>query len=283
MERWNVCGWVGMMAGGMAMMMGLVGCVTEQVPTAEAPVVLGAEKGVEEMKDAGVRADEQVSEGCRLFILRWNPDISSFMEERFEEGVKLLNRKGSESLGFNWSIWEHEAVRPGDWWVLCRVGNGVEGIVGAGRFASAAYQAASWRGDGKTIWYADMEILWFQDPGRSGALRAADLEKDFPEVDWHGGHAGVAVPADTAEWLAERVVREMAGLRRHNTSAVAVRRQAGGVKSALGAMVTDLCPAWMESAREAGRLTAGKGAWVDLKAVRDGKPAGECLRAAAQE
>lgn len=276
MGKW--CVWMGVMA-----VVGMVGCVSEQGTQVKAPARQVEEKGVDAVTEEPMRADEQVTEGRRLFVLRWNPEISSFTEERFAEGIRLLNRRGSGGLGFNWSIWEHEAVRAGDWWVLCRVGSGVEGIAGAGRFTSEAYQAESWRGDGKTIWYADMEILWFQDPGRSGVLRVADLEKDFPEVEWHGGHAGVVLSPDTAEWLSERIVREMAGLRRHNTSAVAVRRLDGGAKSALGAMVTDLCPSWMASAREAGRLAEGEAAWVDLKSVKDGKSAGECLRPVAQE
>lgn len=261
---------VGMAMVGVLVAMGVGGCVTE--------------KGVEgmEMSNEISRAEEQVEEGARLFVLRWNPEISSFTEERFQEGIELLNRRRSEGLGFNWSIWEHEEVRPGDWWVLCRVGCGAEGITGAGRFTSGAYRAESWRGDGKRIWYADMEILWFQDPALSGVLRAEDLEKDFPDLEWHGGHAGVVVPSATAERLAERVVREMAGVRRHNTSAVAVRRQEGGVKSALGAMVTDLCPTWMSAGRAAGRLGEGQAAWVELKAVREGKASGECLRVAGE-
>lgn len=283
------------MSMGMCVVAGmLAGCAAVEVST----VPNAAETTEEQMASQAntvadsVRSNEKANPGAevefeekraRLFVLRWNPGISSFTEERFQEGMRLLNRRESDALGFDWSIWEHEAVRPGDWWVMLRVGTDADGVVGAGVFTSSCHPGLSWRGDGKQIWYADMAILWFQDPSRSGLLRAEALEPDFPELEWHGGHAGVVVPADTAERLTERIVRELARLKRYNSRSLAVRRLHGGVRSALGAMVADLCPGWMTAARQAGRLANGRSAWVDLKAIRAGKAAGECLRGAEEE
>ena len=235
-----------------------------------------------------VRSNEKANPGAkvefaekrvRLFVLRWNPGISSFTEERFQEGMRLLNRRGSDALGFDWSIWEHEAVRPGDWWVMLRVGTDADGVVGAGVFTSTCYPGLSWRGDGKQIWYADMAILWFQDPSRSGLLRAEALEPDFPELEWHGGHAGVRVDAALAERLVRRIVREAAEWKRCNTRNVAVRRANGGASRALGWMAVALCPDWVAEANlKPSRKDTN--VEVDFQSIRSGRPESEWFRTA---
>ena len=145
----------------------------------------------------------------RLYILRWNPDISSFTDATFREGFARIRTEGDART--NWSIHDWQTVRPGDWALFVRVGGGAtDGIAGLCRFLSPAYEGASWRGDGTTVHYADIDILLFNDPARSGLFAAGELDAAFPSVDWHGGHSGVLLDPSLAEPVALHIADRLA-------------------------------------------------------------------------
>ena len=149
----------------------------------------------------------------RLYILRWNPDISSFTDDTFREGFDRLRTEGDART--NWSIHDWSTVRPGDWALFVRVGGAnpaTDGIAGLCRFLSPAYEGASWRGDGSTVHYADIDILLLNDPSLSGLFAAEELDTAFPSIDWHGGHSGVLLDTATADPLALHVADRLAHL-----------------------------------------------------------------------
>ena len=152
---------------------------------------------------------EAVLPAAGLYVLRWNPDVSSFKDGTFREGFERLRRDGEART--NWSLHDWQDVEEGDWAVFVRVGGSEDGIAGLCRFGSGAYEGASWRGDGSTIHYADIAILLLNDPAATGLLGADELEVLFPEIDWHGGPSGVRIPADTADRLARHVASRIAG------------------------------------------------------------------------
>lgn len=81
---------------------------------------------------------------CNLFVLRWNPDISSFTEESFFENIGLLQIDGF--LRSNWSIHDWAAVVPDDWALFARVGGqdpAADGIAGFFRLPSPPREAPS--------------------------------------------------------------------------------------------------------------------------------------------
>lgn len=138
----------------------------------------------------------------KLFLLRWNPNVSSFKDESFRQMI-ADSRKGPVRM--DWSVREWEKLEEWDWAVLCRVGTDADGIVAIGRFDGRVEEAASWRKDGSKCHYAFFWMSLVQDPIRTGRLLAGALEKAVPGIDWHGGHSGVVVPAESAPALARAI------------------------------------------------------------------------------
>ena len=134
-----------------------------------------------------------------LFLLRWNPNISSWKDADFRKAL-ADSRKGPVAM--DWSIREWEKLEAWDWAVLCRVGTDADGIVAIGRFDGRVEEADSWRKDGSRCHYAFFWMSVVQDPLQTGRLLADTLERTVPGIDWHGGHSGVAVSSDRAPALA---------------------------------------------------------------------------------
>ena len=68
-------------------------------------------------------------------ILMWNPTISSYTMERFENDLKDLY-VGWMDDDFNWSVWEYEKAKEGDKFFMVKVGPVNNGILMAGKFTS---------------------------------------------------------------------------------------------------------------------------------------------------
>lgn len=55
----------------------------------------------------------------KIFLLRWNPAISSWKDADFREAL-AKSREGPVAM--DWSVREWEKLEEWDWAVLCRVG-----------------------------------------------------------------------------------------------------------------------------------------------------------------
>ena len=137
------------------------------------------------------------------YILRWNPAISSYKMERHLDIVSHVKRGGYPDQ-FDWSVREWEELKPNDMFVLLQVGTDNDGVAMVGKFISEAYEDASWRKDGKTIHYADMEIFDAFDLSKETKMRAENFEKDI-HIKWHGGHSGELLSKEIAETLTEKL------------------------------------------------------------------------------
>ena len=177
----------------------------------------------------------------KLYILRWNPQISSYKTEDFQQRLKRIGRKGCCGLMMNWSIYEHKNLKPGDWFIFSRVGGNDDGIAGLGRFTSLPYPGDSWRRDGTQIMYADMVTLMLNDPTQSGMWKAEALETDFPENDWHGGHAGVPIAPDVAERLSIKLAKDLARLPKERIPGLAIRGGNDGHLTIIRGLLATLC------------------------------------------
>ena len=186
----------------------------------------------------------------KLYVLRWNPLISSFKDEHFRSFLGRLGRRGCPGLDMDWSIYEPEQLEVGDWFIFCRVGTEHDGIVGLGTFSSVPYPGGSWRRDGKIIMYADMQFLLLQENRDTGLWTAEALEKEFPEIGWHGGHAGVPLSPEVSERLAIWLARDIAGMPVENISSLASCREEGGRFGMVCAMLSRLCPELLSHAEE---------------------------------
>lgn len=140
----------------------------------------------------------------KIFILRWNPAISSWTDGKFREAL-VACREGPFAM--DWSIRDWESVEYGDIAVLCRVGTDADGIVAVGWFDGRVEESQSWRRDGTKCHYAFFWMRLAQDPVETGLLSAAVLEKAVPGIGWHGGHSGIVLPSESAPALA-RIIAE---------------------------------------------------------------------------
>ena len=144
------------------------------------------------------------------FLLYWNPYFSSYKMDRFlddfdfPEGVDVLtadNEDWDRSPDFfNWSIVEHERAHEGDKFFFVKVGYAKPtGIIGVGHFTSEPYVDEDWSGQGRKIYYMDMDWETVIKPTSDKVLKTNVLIDAIPEVIWSKGKAGVEVSPEVAE------------------------------------------------------------------------------------
>lgn len=136
------------------------------------------------------------------FILKWNPVISSYGMDRFEEDFDFGKDKVLENYSpwdFNWSVWEHEKAHEGDRFFMLRVGEGENnGIVMSGTFTSDPYEGEDWSGKGRKTFYMDMEFDLVADPTSDRVLPTKLLTELLPNIEWTKGHSGMWIEPQAA-------------------------------------------------------------------------------------
>lgn len=132
-------------------------------------------------------------------LLRWNPLISSMTYQRHAD--EIVRFGNDEMCDFNWSVWDHEHVNYDDRFLMMCCGGDKRGIVMSGVIGSEPYEGKSWRGDGKEIYYCDMEPDFIIDPLQAPILTSETLYREIPEYDWEHGHAGVLLDDEVAAKL----------------------------------------------------------------------------------
>lgn len=138
-------------------------------------------------------------EKMNVYILRWNPAISSYKMKEHLDIVKHV-KKEQYPTNFDWSIYEWEELKPNDMFILLQVGTDNDVVAMVGKFISEAYEDESWRKDGKKYHYADMMIFDAYDLSKEKNMRAENFEKDI-FIKWHGGHSGELLKDDIARAL----------------------------------------------------------------------------------
>ena len=135
-------------------------------------------------------------------ILMWNPSISSYTMDRFEEDLMYL-ADGWISDDFNWSVWDHKKAKNGDKFFMVKVGPGTNGVVMSGTFSSDPYQGEDWSGKGREVFYMDMDIKNMIHPDRCPLLTSETLAAEIPDFVWDKGHSGQILTKKQAEKLQE--------------------------------------------------------------------------------
>lgn len=134
------------------------------------------------------------------FLLKWNPAISSYTMERLDNDMAEW-ADGYWSDDFDWSIFEWQKAHKGDRFFMVRVGEGNTGIFAAGRFTSEPFKGEDWSGRGREVYYMQMEFEAVFHPERAEIITTAELEREFPHLDWHKDHSGELLEKDVAEHL----------------------------------------------------------------------------------
>lgn len=137
-------------------------------------------------------------EDARTYLLRWNPSISSFTERDYEECV--ANMQGG-MFRMNWSIYEWEEARRGDYFYMMRVGDDKAGLVFAGQFLSDPYLGDDWAGSTKRRMYVDIVCMNPVKPGTQPSLSLEKLQQTIPTYEWAKGHSGALLPNEVVTEL----------------------------------------------------------------------------------
>lgn len=148
-----------------------------------------------------------------LYILRWNPKISSFTP-KFHKMIVKGCEKGERDFQMNWSVREWENLKKNDLFILQMVGTKNDGIAMIGKFRGACYEDENYKYNSGNdpdirVHYADLIIMSAFDCKKQNPLPADKLEIIFPEIQWHGGHSGVEVPEKIGEKLMSYINGEL--------------------------------------------------------------------------
>ncbi len=138
---------------------------------------------------------------ARTYLMRWNPAISSFTEKDYEECVANMEHG---MFRLNWSIYEWQEARRGDFFYMLRTGDDKDGIVFSGQFLSDPYPADDWAGSTKRRMYVDM-VCYNAKSGATPYISLEKLQEAIPTVDWQKGHSGELLSEEIATQLDEIV------------------------------------------------------------------------------
>ena len=134
----------------------------------------------------------------RHYLMRWNPSISSFTEKDYEECVANMEHG---MFRINWSIYDWEEARRGDFFYMMRVGDDKAGIVFSGQFLTDPYPGDDWGGSTKRRMYVDMVCMNPAEPDTGSNISLEKLQKAIPSYEWSRGHSGVLLSNNVTEEL----------------------------------------------------------------------------------
>jgi hypothetical protein len=134
----------------------------------------------------------------RYYLMRWNPSISSFKEKDYKEYYKHMN---NGMFKLDWSIYDWQEARRGDFFYMMRTGDDKAGIVFCGQFITDPYPADDWAGSTKRRMYVDMICMTPAEPGQNARIPLEKLQENIPEIDWSKGHSGELLSEDIATKL----------------------------------------------------------------------------------
>ncbi len=131
---------------------------------------------------------EHEQEPPNTYIMRWNPSISNYKMEDFENDMDWIL---DEEQALNWSIWDYQDAKIGDRFFMLKVGTGRTGIVMEGTIVSAPYRDEDWSGRGREVYYVYLKPNCIIHPERSETMLTTEqLSEQIPEVHWNEGHSG---------------------------------------------------------------------------------------------
>ena len=142
-----------------------------------------------------------IPEEPRHYLMRWNPSISSFTEQDYDD---CLKNRVHGMFRMCWSITEWEEARRGDFFFMMRSGDDQHaGIVFAGQFISDPYPSDDWAGSTKRRMYVDMICICLEETGATPHITLEKLQQTIPAFDWTKGHSGVLLSEEVVVKLQE--------------------------------------------------------------------------------
>lgn len=147
----------------------------------------------------------------RVFVLRWNPSISSFSLDDFEdEFAQLQGTKPFDTEHpLDWSVRNWKEVMHRDLFVMMMVGQKHNGIIWGGFFDGYPYQYEDENGNPLKSVFFKTDVMYMHRIANTNILSAEKLTKAIPEVDWLHGHSGEILSVECAEKLGLLLVDEL--------------------------------------------------------------------------
>ena len=141
-----------------------------------------------------------VLQDTRCYLMRWDPAISSFTEKDFEVCVENMERG---MFRLDWSIFDWQEAKRGDFFYMMRTGDEQPGIVFNGLLLSDPYPMEDLTGNAERKMYVDVVCMNVSEPGETPQIPLRELQAAIPDFDWEKGHSGVLLSSDATDRLAE--------------------------------------------------------------------------------
>lgn len=190
----------------------------------------------------------------RVFVLRWNPSISGFTTDDFEnyfaqyKGEKEYDRDNE----LDWTVRDWEHVMHRDLFVMVQVGQEVNGIVWGGFLGGFPYQYEKNDGSLTTAHFFKTDVMYMHRIEKTGILTADRLQEAIPDVDWLHGHSGEILSVENAEKLGLFLVNE---LRTIEESKDMYFDSYNEKKYVLSDILTYMCPELKKKLKQLGKLS----------------------------
>lgn len=147
----------------------------------------------------------------KVYVLRWNPRISSFNREGFEH--YFSQHKGiipyDHDDELDWTVWDWKSMEHRDLYIMMQVGQNVNGIVWGGFLGGFPYQYEKEDGSLTRSRFVQTDVEYMHRIEKTGLMTADRLIQAVPEVDWLHGHSGELLPVESAEKLGLFIVNEL--------------------------------------------------------------------------
>ncbi len=147
----------------------------------------------------------------RVFVLRWNPSISSFSVADFEDEFAQLQGKKpfDRAHPLDWNVWDWKDVMHRDLFVMMMVGQKHNGIVWGGFFDGYPCRYEDEDGNPLKSVFFKTDAMYMHRIEHTNILSAEKLIEAIPEVDWLHGHSGELLSIENAEKLGLFLVNEL--------------------------------------------------------------------------
>lgn len=135
----------------------------------------------------------------RHYLMRWNPTISSFKDKDY---IDCVNNMDHGMFRINWSIYDWQEARRGDFFYMMRTGDDKAGIVFSGQFITDPYPSDDWAGSNRRRMYVDMVCLNASEDS-SPLITVEKLQESIPSIEWEKGHSGELLSDETTDIIAK--------------------------------------------------------------------------------
>ena len=140
----------------------------------------------------------------RHYLMRWNPSISSFKENDY---MDCINNMVHGMFRINWSIYDWQEARRGDFFYMMRTGDDKAGIVFSGQFITDPYPSDDWAGSNKRRMYVDMVCMNASEDSIP-LISNEKLQESIPSIEWGKGPSGEKLSDEATDIIAKLLGEE---------------------------------------------------------------------------